>query len=177
MCTRAAERLCGCQALRGPSFLLPDARQQRGCCSDFRTSPEPCPATDAERTMDVPQSISHLHHPKEAAFSSPGRSPLRISSLSGGHLRSLWAEWWPKSGACPTAKTRAQAEKQRGSGASDSLPLPALPSTWEKPASQVTSPTPHTAASPSLPTQHPLPPGQLRMQPGGLCSPHHANSR
>lgn len=108
VCTRAARRsVSGRQALRGPSFLLPDARQQRGCCSDFRTSPEPCPATAAERTMDVPQSISHLHHPNEAAFSSPGRSPLRISSLSGGHLRSPWAEWWPKSGACPTCKPQA----------------------------------------------------------------------
>lgn len=93
-----------CEAL--PSCSRTHA-SRGGCCSDFRTSPEPCPATDAERTMDVPQSISHLHHPNEAAFSSPGRSPLRISSLSGGHLHSPWAEWWPKSGACPTCKPQA----------------------------------------------------------------------
>lgn len=59
--------------------------------------------------MNLPQSTSHLHgHQSEDAFNSLVQSPLRISSLSGGPLHSRWAGWWPRTGACPTAKTKAR---------------------------------------------------------------------
>lgn len=91
-------------------FLLPGWRpDSRGdTVVTLGRAMEPCLATSVGSTVDVPQSTSHLHlHPCEEAFNSPVQSPLRISSLSGGHLHSLWAGWWPKTGACPTAKTRA----------------------------------------------------------------------
>lgn len=94
----------------GLSFLLPQlmARQQRGCCSDFRTSPGALSGHCHGEYHGLTPINSHLHHHAcEEGFNSPVQSPLRISSLSGGHLHSRWAEWWPKTGACPTAKTSA----------------------------------------------------------------------
>lgn len=103
---------CASASLQPGSPFLPApwlaARQHRGHWSDFTMSPGALSGHRYEECMNLLQSTSHLHrHQSEEAFNSPVQSPLRISSLSGGHLHSRWAGWWPKTGACPTAKTRA----------------------------------------------------------------------